>query len=199
MKQTAILGGTFDPIHIGHLIAGQSVYDTGLFDEICIMPSGNPPHKNATLDYNFHRLKMCELSIAGLTGFTVSDIELNRQGKIYTVDTFECLNAMYEDTKYWLIIGTDSLMNLYQWYEPERLLATVNFVVVDRGGYEIKTVQSKIKELDQNHKADFIHVQMPLIELSSSEIRKRLSEGKVIRHRVPDNINDYIMRHQLYL
>lgn len=198
MKQIAILGGTFDPIHSGHLIAGQYVYDTGLFDEICIMPSGNPPHKNSTDDYNHHRLAMCQLAAAPLDGFNVSDMELCREGKIYSVDTFALLNAQHSDTKFWLIIGTDSLMHLKQWHKPEVLLATVNFVVVDRGGYELAEVQSYMKALDETYKSDFIYVKMPLIELSSTTLRERLEADKTIDNMVPHSVLQYIIENNLY-
>jgi len=198
MKQIAILGGTFDPIHIGHLIAGQYVYDTGLFNEICIMPSGNPPHKISTEAYNKHRLAMCQLAADSLEGFTVSDIEQTREGKIYTVDTFSYLKENNPGTKFWLIIGTDSLMNLKSWYKPEQLLATVNFVVVDRGGYDLAEIKAMIKSLDEGYKCDLLYVKMPLIELSSTTLRERMKKGLSIENMVPHSVHQYMMTHELY-
>lgn len=197
-KQVALLGGTFNPIHIGHIIAGQCVLDTNEFDEVWVMPTGNPPHKTSSPHYNDHRLAMCQLAVEGLEGFSVSDLELKREGKIYTVETFELLDKLYPSCKFWLIIGTDSLMDLKKWYDAERLLHTVNFIVVDRGGYDSELVDALIHDYDQGYKGDFLRIEMPQIELSSSDIRHRIGEGQSIRFRVPDNVLSYIQQHQLY-
>lgn len=198
MKRIAVLGGTFDPIHVGHLIAGQCVCDSEAFDGICIMPSGNPPHKESTSDYNEHRLEMCRLAAEGNDHFYVSDMEIHRQGKIYTVDTFSLLKAEHPDTEYWLIIGTDSLMNLETWRSPERLLREVPFVVVDRGGYDSERSTQQMIMLRERYGTTFKYVTMPQIELSSTEIRQRISQGKNIRWRIPDRVYDYIQSEGLY-
>ncbi len=197
-KQVALLGGTFNPIHIGHIVAGQCVLDTETFDEVWVMPTGNPPHKETVPHYNDHRLAMCKLAVEGIEGFSVSDLELNREGKIYTVETFRLLNERHKGCKFWLIIGTDSLMNLRKWYDPERLLQTVNFIVVDRGGYDPKVVEALIKDYDEGYEGDFIRIKMPQIELSSSDIRHRIEAHQSVRYRIPDNVLSYIKRHQLY-
>ena len=198
MKRTAVLGGTFDPIHIGHLIAGQCVHDTGDFDTVCIMPSGNPPHKASTADYNEHRLHMCRLAAEAADYFTVSDIEVQREGKIYTVDTFRILEQNHPDREFWLIIGTDSLMNLETWRSPAELLAKVKFVVVDRGGYDLTTTQNQIKHLTETYGTDIRYVSMPLIELSSTNIRQRIQQDMDIRWQVPDSVYAYITENDLY-
>ena len=198
MKQTAIMGGTFDPIHIGHIIAGQTVYDTGLFDEVLFMPSGNPPHKDEIISPTGQRLEMCRQAIKGIEGFAVSEFELSRTGKIYTVDTFRLLKEEDPDTKYWLIIGTDSLYNLETWHDHENLLATVNFLVVDRGGYDNHTIKNLTKSMNAKYEGDFMFIEMPDIELSSSDIRQRVQEGRSIHGRVPDAVRHFIADKGLY-
>ncbi len=198
MKKIAILGGTFDPIHNGHLIAGQVVYETGMFDEICIMPTGNPPHKEADLSINDHRFEMCSLVVNTAEGFTCSDFELKRTGKIYTVDTFKLLNEMYPEDEHWMIIGTDSLMNLEQWFDKDYLLVNVPFVVVNRGGYDRSICDDHMTDLSNRYGTVFQYVEMPMIDLSSTDLRDRISSGKSIRWRVPEVISDYIEQHGLY-
>lgn len=198
-KQIALLGGTFNPIHIGHIIAGQCVLDTETFDEVWVMPTGNPPHKETGSHDSDHRLAMCQLAVEGLEGFSVSDFELKREGKIYTVETFKLLGQAYPECKFWLIIGTDSLNDLKKWYDAERLLATVNFIVVDRGGYKAVNVDALIQEYDQGYDGDFMRIEMPQIELSSSDIRQRIHQGQTVRFRVPDKVLNYIAQHHLYI
>lgn len=197
-QNIAILGGTFNPIHCGHLIAAQCVMDTGEFSELWVMPSGNPPHKSNSIIDGYHRLKMCQLAVEGMKDCNVSDFELLRDGKIYSADTFSILREQYPNTRFWLIIGTDSLMNLHRWYKPEVLMEVVNFIIVDRGGSDLSEVQAVIERLSDAYPADFRHVSMPLIELSSTDIRSRVARGLPVRHRLPDSVIHYINNHHLY-
>lgn len=197
-KNIAILGGTFDPIHVGHLIAGQAVMDTGRFDALWLMPTGKPPHKATDPADKEHRLAMCRLAVTPFENVTVSSLELDRQGRTYTVDTFRELKALWPEDTFWLIIGTDSLMALEQWHMPQQLLNEVNFVVVDRGGHDLQRVRAQMDALSSTHKGDFLHVTMPLVDLSSTDIRKRVADGKSIRYRVPDSVLVYIEAEGLY-
>lgn len=199
MKDIAIMGGTFDPIHNGHLVAGQSVYDTGLFSEVMFMPSGQPPHKENALASGEHRLEMCRLATQATEGFTVSDFELTRTGNIYTVDTFKQLRERDPKVRYWLIIGTDSFYNLQDWYQAEFLLKTVNFIVVDRGGYDNSQVINDVATMNENHQSHFKYVVMPLMALSSTHIRARVKNGQSNVGRVPSAVAAYIADNQLYL
>lgn len=197
-QDIAILGGTFDPIHSGHLIAGQAVMDTGLFQEVWIMPSGEPPHKASDPDRREHRLEMCRIASDTEAFFQVSDLEIRRTGKTYTLDTFRELKDRWPMRRFWLIIGTDSLMQLHQWRLPDLLLKEVNFAVVDRGGHPLDAVKAKMEAYKESHGTQFRHIPMPLIELSSSDIRERVAKGKSIRFRVPDQILTYIEDEGLY-
>ncbi len=198
MKNIGILGGSFDPIHHGHLIAAQCVYDTGAFDEIWVMPTGNPPHKDLESIANDHKLSMCELAIKNSPNFKVSDYELNREGKIYSVDTLEQLSNLYLDIKFWLIIGADSLLYLEKWYNAPKLLTIGNFIVVDRGGIDPDETHTCLERLKSEYDAEFMYVKMPLIELSSTNIRKRLKKGESVSYRLPEAVITYIEDKGLY-
>lgn len=198
MKNIAILGGSFDPIHIGHIIAGQCVLDTELIDEIWVMPTGNPPHKVLSQTLNRQRFELCKRAVENIDGFSVSDFELNRSGKVYSVDTFDLLKKDYVDIKFWLIIGSDSVLNLEDWYDAKRLLTIGNFIVVDRGGFDVNMTKTQINKLKSTYEADFMYVKMPLIELSSTHIRQRVKECLSIRYRVPESVEKYINEEGLY-
>jgi len=211
----AILGGTFNPIHIAHLIMAEYVYATGLFDKILIMPSGNPPHKTkkvgktgSALDENHtwddqvidkkHRLNMCELVANHKDYFEVSTIEINREGSTYTVDTIEQLIKENEMNSYSLIIGADSLMNLDKWYQPERLFKVCQFVVIDRITNTDDEVSKKIQYFEEVYGGRFVRVDMPLIDISSTVIRQRIRSRKFITYLVDKAVESYIEDHDLY-
>lgn len=199
MDKIAIMGGTFDPIHAGHIIAAQSVFDTGLFKEVWFMPSGNPPHKTKDLTDGNHRLAMCRLTLKDLPNMVLSDYEFKRQGIIYSVDTFEGLQKDYPNTQFYLIIGTDSVKDLYKWYEHERLMKATSFVVVERGGHNHKGIDELMNNYYNQYGTDFITVDMPQIELSSSSIRQRLTNGQSVAYRLSTDVIQYIQSNNLYI
>ncbi len=200
MKQIAIMGGTFNPIHIGHLLAAQSVFETGQFDEVWFMPSGKPPHKDSSvLVDNHHRLAMCQLAIKDYDGFRVSDFELTRDGLIYSVDTFDLLAKAHSDTRFHLVIGTDSVLTLNKWYNFEKLMAIGSFIVVERGGYDVSAIDEVINNYYNHYGTKFTEVKMPQVEISSSDIRSRVKTGQSIVYRVPKSVKNYIDEHGLYL
>lgn len=193
------MGGTFNPIHIGHLIAAQCVYDSGEFEKILFMPSNRPPHKNENSVLEFeHRFKMCEQAIKGYEGFYVSNYELTSDSMTYSVDTFTRLVKDDPDTKYWLIIGTDSVLNLENWYNPSKLLKIGHFIVLNRGGFESDKVEEYMSYIYNTYNTQFKKITMPNIELSSDSLRKRISIGHSIKYRTPDGVIKYIEAHNLY-
>jgi len=199
MKNIAIMGGTFNPIHMGHLIAAQCVYETGEFEKILFMPSNRPPHKDERSILSAeHRLAMCQLAIKDYSGFYASDYELLSTGKTYSVDTFQRLKKEDSTTNYWLIIGTDSLFNLEHWYEAATLLKIGRFIVVDRGGFNLKEVETYMSNLNRQYHTLFKKISMPKIELSSHSLRRRVAKGRSIRYRTADNVISYIEEHALY-
>lgn len=199
MKHIAILGGTFNPIHIAHLKMAEFVYSTGKYDEILFIPTGKPPHK---ADGNHivskkHRLNMCLLATKDTPYFKVSDIELTRKGTTYTVDTLEQLQEESPDNEYSLIIGADSLLNLTKWHNPKKLLNIGKFIVINRPGYE-NLVSGHANYLVNEYHTSIELLDMPVIPISSSRIRLSILEDQSIKGFVPEAVEYYIKEHNLY-
>lgn len=187
MKKVGLLGGTFNPPHIGHLIMANEVKHALQLDEVRLMPTSIPPHKadpsDATPD---QRLRMVELAVSGIPGLTTSSFEVDRGGVSYTFDTMKALTEQEPDTVFHFIIGGDMIDMLHKWYKIDELMKIVTFVGVGRPG-TVGETQYPIRM-----------VQIPEIDLSSTVIRTRLQTGGTIKFLVPDNIGTYIRREGLY-
>ncbi|NGZ73764.1 nicotinate-nucleotide adenylyltransferase [Saccharibacillus alkalitolerans] len=184
-----IMGGTFDPIHIGHLVAAETVREGLGLDEVWFMPSHIPPHKAEAGFSGEERMHMVELAIGTQPAFRTLDIELRRGGVSYTVDTMSELAGKYPDARFHFIIGTDMVNYLPKWERIEELAGLTRFAAVGRAGYE----------LDKEHLpaavAEVIdYFDMPQLELSSTEIRGRLKKGRSTRYLVPEKVHDYLQR-----
>lgn len=199
-KSIGIMGGTFDPIHYGHLILAQYVLDQMKLDKIIFIPSGISYLKsNKKISHKRHRLNMTKLGINNNDKFEVSTIEIDRKGNTYTVDTIEQLNEEYPYKTFYFIIGADSLFDLLKWKKYKRLFEICNFVVTNRGStYTTEQLQCEINMLKSKYNAriDLIHI--PDIDISSSEIRKRVNNNLSIRYLLPDNVEKYIDNNELY-
>lgn len=200
MKHIAILGGTFNPIHLAHIKMAEFVYGTGKYDEILFLPTGKPPHK---ADGNHivskkHRWNMCMLAIKDTPYFQISDIELKRKGTSYTVDTLEQLMLESPNDEFTLIIGGDSLLNLTKWYNPKKLLQIGRFLVINRPGYE-SLVSEHVNYLIDKYGAKIELLGMPVMPISSSKIRQSIAEAKPITNLVPTAVEQYILEHHLYI
>ena len=196
---TLCFGGTFNPIHNGHVVCAQAVAAQCGYDRILLIPSAQPPHKDtAELASAQNRLAMCRLAIAAIPEgdklFSVSDIETRRPGPSYTLDTARQLRAQGVLQVNWLI-GADMLMYLPKWHQPLELLNEVNFVIMARPGWTIDW--AKLPGEYQQLKSHL--VETPLIEISSSDIRRRVRAGLPIDSLVPTGVSQYISRHNLYL
>ncbi|ALX48144.1 nicotinate-nucleotide adenylyltransferase [Lentibacillus amyloliquefaciens] len=186
MKHVGILGGTFDPPHIGHLIIAEEVRNAMSLDEIWFMPSHEPPHKqNAVADAS-DRAEMTERAIAGNPYFSVQTIEVNRLGKSYTFDTMKLLKEEHPDTNFYFIIGADMVEYLPHWKHVDELMDMLTFVGVKRGGYALES-EYPVTEVD-----------VPLIEISSTEIKKRLTQNKSIKYMVLETVETYLKEKHLY-
>lgn len=184
-RKTGILGGTFDPPHIGHLLIANEVLHALQLDEIRFMPNRIPPHKQKKSDTApEQRLDMLELAIAGEDKFSVEPIELGREGPSYTYDTMESLKS--PDTEYYFIIGGDMVEYLPNWHRIEELVRLVKFVGVNRPSYSASSPYP------------ILHVPVPAMDISSSDIRQRIAAGRTIKYLLPDSVIHYIKEHQLY-
>lgn len=188
----AIFGGTFDPVHLGHLILAEHVAGFAALGEVVFVPAGRPPHKEGrTLAAARDRLAMVEAALAGNPCFSVSTIELERGDRpSFTIDTVRRLKAEGA-REVALILGADSLVELATWREPEALVAESRVLVVERPGVELADAPDHLRR-------HATRVPAPLIDISSRMIRERVAAGHSIRYLVPEAVREYIAEHRLY-
>jgi nicotinate-nucleotide adenylyltransferase len=186
MKRIGILGGTFDPPHIGHLIIAQEVLDSLQLEEVWFIPTYEPPHKNKASVQVENRIEMLQHALTSNESFQLNTIEVNRAGKSYTYDTMIALREQYPGADFHFIIGADMVEYLPKWYKIDELINLVRFVGVKRSGYKLET----------NY--PIIEVNIPLVDISSTLIRKRLQENKSIQYLVPESVHTYIKEHGFY-
>ncbi len=194
--RVGILGGTFDPVHVGHLLLAESARDTLALDEVLFIPAGEPWRKShRAISPAEHRLAMLRLAVASNRAFGISDIELRRRGPTYTADTLEALAGERLDDEFWFIVGADALGDVPNWHEPERIVAHATLAVAPRDGHD-----ADVAALDVPALAGRIQrFTSPRIEISSTEIRARVAEGRSVRFLVPDVVERYIAEHRLYM
>lgn len=188
-------GGSFNPIHNGHLICAQSVAENASYKQVVLVPSAQPPHKPAATDLApaIDRLAMCRLAVAGNPRFSVCDIETRRGGLSYTIDTVRQLQSEGIKEIHWLI-GADMLMILPKWHQAEDLIRLAEFVVMARPGWNIQwdLLPRAFQWLKENV------VEAPRIDISATEIRQRIRTGQTIEGLTPEPVIEYIKAHHLY-
>ncbi len=184
-----ILGGTFNPLHIGHLILAEEALSKLKLDKVIFVPAFIPPHKK--IEGNVRpkdRLKMVELAIQDNAAFAVSTFELDSRKKTYSIDTLKEFRRIYgEETEFYLITGSDLLKDLFSWKDVNDIFKMSKFIVANRPGYPVTDVPKDVET-----------VVITPIEVSSEDIRRRLGSGKSIRYLVPEKVRNYIVEHNLY-
>jgi nicotinate-nucleotide adenylyltransferase len=186
-----LLGGTFNPIHLGHLLIARDAMEQLHLDRVKFIPAALPPHKPLAGGVSAtHRLRMTRLALRGEPGFEVDDIEIRRGGRSYSVETVAELKQRHPEAEFYFIIGADSLKDLHRWYKIERLARLCVFAVLARPGCKLVTPA----RLRIRRRA----VRGHLCDIASRDIRDRLADGKSIRWLVPDNVFRYIQRQKLY-
>ena len=192
-----ILGGTFNPPHLGHLVCAQEAYRELGLDQVMFIPAAVPPHKPVEADPGAeHRLELCRLAIRDDDRFVASDLELRRDGPSYTVDTLEELSSQSSTNELFLILGGDIAAGLPRWREPERVLELASVAIAKRRGTARATVQRGLDSLRGGERATFFS--MPRIGISSTMVRRRVRAAQPIRYFVPDGVVEYIETHGLY-
>lgn len=186
MKKIGVLGGTFDPPHLGHLIIAETVRTELRLDEVWFMPTNEPPHKNKANSTGKDRLKMVELAIEDNEHFKMNDIEMKRLGKSFTFDTMSILVNEHPDYGFYFIIGADMVDYLPHWSRIDELVHLVKFVGVQREGFRLESSYPVIK------------VDIPMIDISSTMIRKQLAAHTSVKYLIPDPVYAYIKENQLY-
>ena len=190
MRRVGLIGGTFDPIHNGHVLLALFTRETLVLDEVIFIPAADPPHKDRTHAKADQRMEMVEIAIAGVDGFSASRIELDRPGKSYTVDTLRLLHADYPHSAFFLIIGSDNVAQMSTWHDPLGIVDQCTVVAGKR--------LAKDAEVDPALAARMRFIDTPLIELSSTHIRKRLQNGLAVRGMIPDAVERYVVEKGLY-
>lgn len=194
-----IFGGTFDPVHLGHLILAEHVREAFALDEVWFVPAPSPPHKDDNaISPAKQRAEMLEFAISGCPHFGVSRIEFEREGPSYTVDTLQQLTDEGSDRELFLLIGADSLEDLGTWREPERIAELATIVAVNRGREPLPDADSMTSKLGSAISARVRHINIPPIDISATEIRDRASSGRSIRFMTPRAVEAYIRENGLY-
>ena len=194
-----LYGGTFDPVHFGHLLLAEQCREQCALDEVWFLPAHQAPHKRTTASTPAKaRVEMLEFAIAGYPQFKVSRIEIQRGGTSFTVDTLQQLHDEDPGREIFFLIGGDSLYDLPTWREPERIAALATIVAVNRGDRPLPGPDGLRASLGDLIASRLKTVTMPGIDLSASDIRRRDREGRSIRFMVPRAVEVYIAEHKLY-
>ncbi len=197
-RRVGVMGGTFDPIHIGHLVIAEEARVRLKLEKVVFVPAAMPPHK---LDKDIspveHRLAMVERAITSNPYFTISRVDIDRFGPCYTVDTIAMLKDEWgPEVDIYFIMGQDSLMEILTWHKPQRLIRLCRIVALSRPGYRVS-----IKELDAllPGAASRIHIlDSPELAIASTDIQRRVRQGLPIKYQVPQAVEEYIYAHGLY-
>ncbi len=198
--RVGIMGGTFDPIHCGHLAAAEAAREAFSLDTIIFVPAGIPSHKDETeVTPARHRYLMTLLAIMSNPYFQISRVDLDRGGVTYTVDTLRDLRKeLPADTAVYFITGADAILEILSWKEPGRALSLAEFIAVTRPGYGLEQLSQALGPLYEEFQ-DRIHIlETPPMGISSTDIRRRLAEGRSVRYLVPETVLTYIRNHGLY-
>lgn len=199
-RKTGIMGGTFDPIHVGHLILGEKAYEQFGLDEVLFMPSGNPPHKRhregrATLE---QRIEMVRLAISGNPHFSLSLADACEEGYSYTKETLTRLKAANPNTEYYFIMGADSLFSFEDWREPDQIAKLAILVTAVRDHVKQTEMENQIAHLRNIFHADIRILSAPNMDISSQMLRGWIKEGKSVRYYIPHHVAEYIYENGIY-
>lgn len=198
----AIFGGTFNPIHLAHVAVAEAAFRELTLDRLLLVPAAVPPHKGAAeLAPAEHRLRMCELAVQDHEGWEVSDIEIRRGGRSYSIDTVAAVTEQHAlDEPPFFLIGADMLQELDSWYQVDRLVAMCRFAVVARPGSSLDPPAALIHAIGQARARAICarRVQAPLMDISSTEIRRRVRSGEPTNDLAPRKVADYIREQGLY-
>ena len=197
MARTAVFGGSFNPIHYGHLLLADEVLDALGLDRVLFMPAAQPPHKpNAQLAPAQDRQAMVQLAIAGHPKFAVSDLELRRSGPSYTVDTLDALRLPREEL--FLIVGSETFLDLLTWRTPRRVAELAQIVVVPRAGSAFDPESAAVRKVVHEIRDEPLIVRAISLPISASDLRRRVREGRSIAYRLPEAVAEYIQAKRLY-
>ena len=196
-----IMGGTFDPIHNGHLVIASAAYEQFDLDRVWFLPNGNPPHKalsdiGSSID---DRLRMVQLAITGHIGYKLETYEARRKSVSCSYETMEHFSKVYPGDEFYFIVGADSLFTIEKWVHPERLFPMCTILAAFRDEMDTREqMERQMHYLEEKYRAKSALLVTPLMDISSSGLRERIKEGKSIRGLVPDKVEEYIKKECLY-
>ena len=200
LSSIGIMGGTFDPIHYGHLVAAEVARVEFGLEKVIFIPAGRPPHKQSQIITDSeHRYQMTVLATSSNPSFEVSRIEVDKDELTYTFDTIKDLKSIYgEDCAIYFITGADAVLELLTWYKIQELLALCKFIAVTRPGFDNQDLEQKIEEISSKYDGEIICIEAPLLAISSTDIKRRLKNGKPIKYLLPEEVEKYILKNGLY-
>jgi nicotinate-nucleotide adenylyltransferase len=197
-ERIGVFGGTFDPIHLGHLIIAAEIQRMANLDQVLFVPAGRPPHKlDQHLSNDDDRLRMLQLAVGGVPGFAINTVDLDRHGPSFTVDTLRILHGQHPDTELVFVMGEDSLRDFLTWHNPAGIIEQAELAVARRPGVEhdLGAISAAIPAAARR-----IHIYpVPEIGIASRELRERAARGDSLRFFVPDSVADFIRERGLYL
>lgn len=195
-ERIGIIGGTFDPIHYGHLFIAEEARFTCKLDRVIFVPAGMPPHKpGEPITTAERRYTMTVLATEDNTAFEVSRWEIDRSGPSYTVNTLEAFGEKYPGSELFFIMGADSAAEIMTWYRPERIVELATVIAAARPGTDIERARY---ELPEDIRGRVIFLESPGLHISSTELRERAADGMPVRYLVPDRVEKYIRENNLY-
>ena len=200
-KKIGIFGGTFDPVHLGHLIMAEQCREQAQLDQVWFIPAARPPHKQErTLTPFAQRVEMLTLAIAGMPAFRVDDLEKDRPGPSYTAETLQSLHERYSQTQFSLLLGSDSLPDLPEWKNPKRIIELAELLVYGRPDWPLRGVEEVRQSLTLGDETllRLRVVHAPLIDIASRDLRERVTQHRSIRFLVPRAVECYIEEKKLY-
>lgn len=194
-----IFGGTFDPIHLGHLLLAENCRESCALDQVVFVPCALSPHKqDREPTAGAVRLEMLRLATGGNEFFSVSEVEIQRGGISYSVDTLESIQQGHPQAELFFLMGADSLAQFHLWKRPDRICQLATLVVIQRPGNEPPVLDTGAFSPRPTHDVRMLRCEAPLIDISSSDIRRRVSSGRSIRYRTPRGVEEYIRANRLY-
>lgn len=200
-RKIGIMGGAFDPIHIGHLVTAEEAYCHFGLDEVIFMPSGIPAHKEAhSLVAAKQRLELTQLAISDNPHFSVSSYEVNKNSVSYTVDTMEAMAKEFVDAEIYFITGADAILEILTWKEPARIADYGYLIAATRPGYNLAGFEKLLNDNDELRvlKPQVFFISVPALAISSTDIRARISQNRPVRYLIPKPVEEYIARNHLY-
>lgn len=197
-RSFGIMGGTFDPIHFGHLLIANEVLHKYCLEKIIFIPAGNPPHKKGPKASSRDRYIMANFATLTNDKFTVSDIEIIKEEKSYTINTLRELINIYEDTDFYFITGADAIITLPDWHEADNLLKLCKIIAVPRPGFNISEIEKTLKMINENNEGNVELLEVPMLQISSTDIRDRIKNKRSVKYLLPEMVEQYIIKNNLY-